>query len=88
MKRWNFIVNLIIPILYSWIATLLFSDDEKGRFFPYIVTLLMFSFHVASIFIFSKIKKKTNKWTFINFVLLMIALGVNIFIFEQFLYKS
>jgi hypothetical protein len=88
MKKWSLILNLLIPANYIWISELIFTDEEKGRFFPYTVTLLIFTLHVASIFAYSKLQKKGMKWSFLNFILIMIALGVNIFIFEQFLYEK
>jgi len=86
MNKWNWFWNLLIPANYIWISELIFT--ERGRFFPYIVTLLMFALHVAGIFIYSRLKKKGLKWNFINFIILMIALGINIFILENYLMED
>ncbi len=85
MKLKYLLLNLILPANYIWISEMIFTDDEKGRFYPYIITLLIFVFHVAGIFIYSRLKKKGMKWNFMNFILLMMALGINIFILENYL---
>lgn len=88
MTKWSFIINLLIPVNYIWLSEFLFTDEERGRFFPYIITLALFVFHVSGIFIYSRLQKKGMKWNFINFIILMVALGVNIFVFENYLYEK
>lgn len=88
MNKWNFVVNLLIPANYIWISEMIFTDPDRGRFFPYIITLAIFVFHVSGIFIYSKLEKKGLKWNFLNFIILMVALGVNIFVFENYLFEK
>lgn len=87
MNKWTVFINFFIPANYIWISASIFDNEEKSEFYPYIITLLIFVFHVAGIFIFSRIKKLGLKWNFLNFILLMVALGVNIFILENYIFE-